>query len=104
MGDEGNAAGSSWLAALLSVALRRMRPSCDEQIVLRMPSALRELGEKAFRSQIGSEGDQRRFSSHRIRRPPPPINNRTNPLQLAVHAQTRERKEVETGDKNGSEG
>jgi hypothetical protein len=32
-------------------------------------------------------------------RPPPPINNRTNPLQLAVHAQTWERKEVETGEK-----
>lgn len=37
-------------------------------------------------------------------RPPPQINNRTNPLQLALHAQTWERKEVETGDKNGSEG
>jgi hypothetical protein len=32
-------------------------------------------------------------------RPPPQINNRTNPLQLALHAQTWERKEVETGDK-----
>ena len=37
-------------------------------------------------------------------RPPPPINNQTNPLQLAVHAQMWKRKEVETGDKSGSEG